>query len=300
MFVVGAFALTVWLFGPRAVAVLEARMRTDQATSPPVTLDRVGYVNCPAWLDRPLLLAVSAALSPWLADEVPILDEDLARRLRDGIATVPWVAAARLERVFPDRFRIELDLRQPVLAVRSADGEPLCLLDREGTMLPWVDTPLPATYLYREGGGRPSMTVVAGQIAPDPRACAAAAIAVEWRDELAPLVANCPPLLEVDATNFDERWARGPSYPEIRVKLGRHDGQPVVFFYGRPVGSRRDRVPVRTKATVLGRILALHPGLDGLVAGDLRLQNRWQEYLQPRESGTSDPLGPWADLPQPR
>lgn len=274
-------------------------MRTDTASSPSVALDRVGYVSNPKWLDGPLLIAVSAALAPWLQDEVPILDEELARRLRDGLCTVPWVAAARLDRVFPNRFRIEIDLRQPVLAVRNADGEPLCLLDRAGVMLPWVDTPLPASFLHREGGA-PSMSVVAGQIAPDARVRAAAAIAVEWRDELAPCVEGCPRLLEIDATNLGERWATGPSYPEIRVKLRRHDGSPVVFAYGRPVDSSLERVPVRTKAAVLTKVLSLHPGLDGLVAGDLRLQNRWQEYLQPRDAGTRDPLGAWAELPQPR
>lgn len=297
--VLTAFVLTVWLCGPRAAQVLAARVDQAALSSPKVALDHVGFAGQPEWMDQPLLLAVAAALSPWLCDDVPILDDQSLRLLRDGLVGVPWVREVAIQREFPDRLRLAFDLRQPVLGVRAADGTPLCLVDRDAVMLPWVDTPLPVVFLHREGGA-PTMDVAPGQPCGEGRVRAAAAIAVEWRDELAPLVANCPPLLEVDATNFDERWARGPSYPEIRVKLGRHDGQPVVFFYGRPVGSRRDRVPVRTKATVLGRILALHPGLDGLVAGDLRLQNRWQEYLQPRESGTSDPLGPWADLPQPR
>ncbi|HEX5053839.1 MAG TPA: hypothetical protein VFZ65_18820 [Planctomycetota bacterium] len=297
--VLGAFAVTVWLCGPRAMAVLAAKLDQTGRNSPGVALDRVGFVSRPDWLDNPLLLAMSAAVSPWLRDEVPILDEALARRLRDGLATVPWVRDASIERVFPDRFQLHLALRRPVLAVRTAEGAPLCLVDRDAVALPWVDTALPVVVLYREGGA-PTMAFEAGAVVTESRVRAAAAIAVEWRDELAPLVAGCPPLLEVDATNLGERWLRGPSYPEVRVKLRRADGAGVVFAYGRPVDSPLARVPVRTKASVLEQILGLHPGLQGLVAGDLRLLRRWADYLQPRAAGVRDPIGPWSELPVPR
>ncbi|MEO6595208.1 MAG: FtsQ-type POTRA domain-containing protein, partial [Planctomycetota bacterium] len=251
------------------------------------------------WVDPALLLSISSALSPWLRDEVPILDEARSRQLRDGLASVPWVREASIERVFPDRFKLHLDLRRPVLAVRDAEGAPLCLVDRDAVALPWVDTPLPVTVLHREGGA-PSMAVELGQPVAEGRVRAAAGIAVEWRDELLPLVPECPALLEVDATNLGERWLRGPSYPEVRVKLRRSDGAGVVFAYGRPLDSPMPRVPVRTKATVLGQILRQHPGLQGLVAGDLRLSRRWADYLQPRASGVRDPNGPWSELFAPR
>ena len=122
------------------------------------------------------------------------------------------------------------------------------------------------------------------------------AVAVEWRDELAPLVPGCPELLEVDATNLGEHWMRGRGYPEIRVKLRRDDGAGVIFAYDRPVDSILPRVPVRTKATVLSKVLAKHPRLSGLITGDLRLANRWADFLQPRGPGVPDPDGPWSDL----
>lgn len=293
--VVGAFLATVWLYGPRAVDVLAARVHGAARLSPAVVLDRVGYLERPQWLDRPMLLAVSAELAACLDGTLAILDDEGQRQLRARLVAVPWVAGVAIERVFPDRLRLRCDLRRPVLAVRAADGAPLCLVDRAGVVLPWVDNELPATFLHREGGA-PTMTVVPGQRAPDRRVQVAAAIAVEWRDELAPLVDGCPPLLEVDATNLGERWLRGPSYPEVRVKLRRADGAGVVFAYDRPVDSDLPRIPVHTKATVLRQILAGHPGLSGLVAADLRFSRRWADYLQPRPANRQDPNGPWNEL----
>lgn len=294
-----AFALTVWFAGPRAMDVLAARFDHAAKQSPPVALDRVAFGERPAWMDQKLLLAVSHALSPWLVDDVPILDDHGQRRLRDGLASVPWVAEVGIQRLFPDRLRLQVALRRPVLGVRTADGEPLCLVDRDGVELPWVDTPLPVVFLHREGGNA-TMPVTLGTRCSERRVVAAAAIALEWRDQLAPLVPGCPALLEVDTTNLGERWLRGPSYPEVRVKLARRDGAGVVFAYDRPVDSPLSRLPVATKAEVLRNILQRHVGLDGLIAGDLRLQKRWADYLQPRPAGARDPNEPWTHLMSPR
>ncbi|MFY9342785.1 MAG: hypothetical protein WAT39_09870 [Planctomycetota bacterium] len=294
--VLTAFALTVWLCGPRALNALAARFDRAAQNSPRVVLDRVGFGTPPEWMDRSLLLAVSQALAPHLADDVAILDDDGQRRLQDGLRAVPWVEGVAIERVFPHRLRLSCSLRRPVLAVRSGDGEPLCLVDRGAVMLPWVETPLPVVVLYRDGGNA-TMSVEPGQHCRERRVAAAAAVALEWRDQFAPLVPDCPRLLEVDATNLGEHWMIGPHYPEIRVKLARGDGAPVVFAYDRPVDSPLARVPVATKAKVLAQILAAHPRLEGLVAGDLRLSRRWADWLQPRAPGVPDPAGRWSDLP---
>jgi len=294
--VLGAFAVTVWLCGPRAAAVLAAKMQSAEENSPKVALDRVGFVRLPEWLEQPMLLEVSEACSPWLSDEVGILDERSGRKLRDGLRTVPWVRDVRIERVFPDRFRLHLELRRPVLAVRSADGQPLCVVDRDGVALPHVELALPYVQLYREGGS-PTMAVVPGDVCDEPRVHAAVGVANEWRERLAPIVARCPTLVEIDATNLGERWIPGPQYPEVRVTLRRHDGAPVVFGYGRPVDSPLPRVPVRNKAAVLSSVLQQHEGLDGLVAGDLRFRRRWADYLQPRAQGVRDPYADWKQLP---
>jgi hypothetical protein len=276
--------------GPRAVSVLAARLGSGSRHSPQVDLDLVGFAARPDWLDGPLLLAVSRDLQPWLQGRLAILDENGARQLLAGLGTVPWVADAGLERVFPDRFRVRFGLRRPVLAVRDSQGAPLCLCDRQGVVLPWVDgLQVPVTVLRREGGSG-TLHGPAGEVAGDDRVPAAAAIAVEWRDEFAPLVPGCPRLLEVDTTNLGGRWALGgepgsleSSYPEVRVVLQRNDGAPVVFGYDRPVGAVLARVPVADKAALLRAVLAEFPVLQGLVAGYLRRPVRWRSLLQPRQ-----------------
>ncbi|MCK5943263.1 MAG: FtsQ-type POTRA domain-containing protein, partial [Planctomycetes bacterium] len=281
--------------GPRAAEVLAARFGSGAQPGPMVALDRVGFVARPDWLSDEMLLSVSETLSPWLSDEVGILDEPTAFRLRDGLQATPWVREVRVERAFPDRFRLHLELRRPRLSVHAADDLPLCLVDEDGCMLPWMRTTLPRVRLYREGG-RPTMDVRHGQPADDRRVRVAAMVVAEWRDEIAPLVPDCPRLLEVDATNLDEGWIVGVQYPEVRVVLERRDGAPVSFMFGRPPDSRLPRVPAATKANVLRSVLERYPGLDGLVAGDLRLSRRWADYLQPREPGVPDPIGPWSEL----
>ncbi len=143
------------------------------------------------------------------------------------------------------------------------------------------------------------MAVKPGEIATEPRVRAAVGIALEWRDGLAPLVRNCPTLVEVDTTNLGEKWMRGPNNPEVRVRLARGDGASVLFNYDRPVDSPLVRVPVETKAGVLKQVLERHPKLDGLVAGDLRMARRWADYLQPRPPGVRDPNEPWNQPLQP-
>jgi hypothetical protein len=293
--VVVAFVATVWLSGPRAAAVLAAKFRNDAPSGPTVTLDRVGFVERPAWMSDEMLVAVAETLSPWLSDEVGILDEPTARKLRDGLLSTPWVREVRLERAFPDRFRLDLSLRRPRIEVRAGDDRPLCLVDDDGVMLPWMAADVPMVRLYAEGGAV-TMDVQPGQRCSERRVLVAAAVAAEWRDHVAAEVAGCPRLVEVDATNIGEQWIRGVLYPEVRVLLARGDGALVNFAYGRPVDSPLPRVPTRTKATVLKKVLRQHPALQGLTAGDLRLARRWADYLQPRAPTVADPVEPWTVL----
>ena len=139
VFVLVAFAATVWFCGPNAAAVLAARFGSEAQPGPLIALDRVGFADRPEWLEGPMLISVAESVSPWLSDEIGLMDEETSRRMRDGLLTTPWVRDVRVERVFPDRFRLHLSLRKPILSVFTADREPLCLVDESGVMLPWVD-----------------------------------------------------------------------------------------------------------------------------------------------------------------
>ncbi len=278
-----SFVVVATMFGPRAWSILVERVSGAARHSPAVDRDRVALVDRPEWLVGPLLTAVTRDLQVWLRGEAPILDDVAARELMAGLATVPWIAETRLERVFPDKFKVVFGLRRPVVAVREEGGKPLCLCDRNGVSLPWVEgCEVPDVVLRREGGNL-SMRGRPGDVVPDDRVIAAAKVAVEWRDELAPLVPGCPRLIEVDANNLGLRWAKAPEYPEIRLRLQREDGAPVVFGYDHPVGSKWPRVPVATKAKVLSAVLQEFPALRGLVAGDLRFEVRWRSWIQPRQ-----------------
>lgn len=287
-----AFLLTVWFFGPRAADVLTMRLRHSESLSPAVELGKVGFAARPDWLSTEALVMVSRDLQPWLHGAVPILDDRSARRLQEGLRQVPWVSDLRLQRVFPDRFRMQLGLRRPVLLVKSGEGSVLCSVDRHGIALPVLPgLALPSTVLRSEGGAD-QLGFRHGEVVADDRVLAAAAVAVEWRDEIAPLVPQCPDLLEVDANNLGERWISHPRYPEVRVFLRRADGEPVRFGYDRGPDSKRARVPAKDKAEVLRAVLAKYPGLAGLSAGDLRFLVRWDNWLQPRKG--RDPAEPWA------
>ncbi len=290
-----ALASTLWLAGPRAYEVLAARFDPTPNSGPVVDLDLVGFGERPEWLRGPLLLAVARDLAPRLAEKVHIRDEDAVRGVKQRLLASPWVKAIRLREARPEGLRVSLDLRRPVIEV-EAPGERL-LVDRDGVCLPCPrrSSALPRTVLtglpgYPAGDSRSSARL--GLPHPDPMVRAAAAVAVEWRDEMVPLLPGAPPLVEVDASNLDHRFLGEARLSEVRVGLRRNDGKVVFLDYGRPPGARLERVPLATKAKVLRRILDQAPGLMGLEGGDLRFENRWRDWLLPRPNGPNGPGQP--------
>ncbi|MEM7203695.1 MAG: hypothetical protein AAF628_25750 [Planctomycetota bacterium] len=283
--ILGALALTLTLAGPRAYTVLARRVRgaAVEASAPRAAVDRLGFRSTPGWLRGPLLLAVLADLEPRLQGRiVGLLDEAEAGALRAAVEASPWVARVRLERLFPDRFVAALQLRRPVLQVLDAGGdEPLALLDSDGVCLPPVaGTGLPRALLWRDDRAAPTEP---GAAHPDRRARVAARVAVEWRDQLVPACPRAPRLLEVDTSNLDYAFLADGRWSEVLVGVESEPGRTVYLAYGHPPGSPLPRVPVADKAMVLDSILAEHPKLAGLRAGDLRFVNRWRDWLLPRQ-----------------
>ncbi len=270
-----ALLVTVWFAGPRAYAVVSARLG-GAPHGPQVDLERVGLRSAPNWLQGPLLERVLTDLEPILRGWVEFADDAAARLIRDRLALNPWVEAVAVRRVYPDRFALDIELRRPVVAV-AADERVVALVSRDGMVMPPPTRrpDLPVVTVPRaiaRGYVRP------GETCKDPRVLCAAHVAVEWRDEVLPHVSDAPALLEVDANNLGGRFVADPRYSEIVIALERADGAPVWMHYGRAANDG-GAVQAGTKAHVLGAMLAMRPGLEGLAGGDLRLRNRWKDCL---------------------
>lgn len=298
-----ALALTLWLAGPRASAIIANRLRVDAPAGPPVELGRVGYLQMPAWLRNPdLLLAVMEDLEPRLEGSAAVMDEVAATELMARLDASAWVREVSLSRVFPDRFRVSLTLRRPVLEVhlepagfpvagRPPAGQLIALSDRDGICLPPVNgLELPRTVM--SGRRPPSHTAPAmGEPHPDPAVAAASQVAVEWQERVEPALPTAPRLAEVDAGNVGYRLLADGRHPEVQVILERSDGEMVPLAYGHHPHSRYTRLPMDVKIEVLRKILTAHPGLQGVTGGDLRFANRWEQYIRPYRGA-----GPWGDL----
>ena len=289
--VLTALGLVLWFFGPDAWAVLASRIGVGGSTAQ-IDLDLADLRSAPPWLhaDRVLGRTVLEELAPTLNQQIALGDGAAAQEVATGLEMLSWVEHARLSPVYPNRLSLELELRRPVLEV-IAEGPAarhvapvyvtaagICLYRSEhgaGSGLPVfriIEGPLP--------GSLP--VYILGEEHPDPRVLAAAAVALEWRDELAPLVPGVPDLVEVDASNLGYVLLAEQDLSEVRVSLRRADGGVALFGFGHPPGDRvlGERVAVADKARVLGMVLDRYPGLVGVERGDLRFVNRWESYLR--------------------
>src|SRR6516225_447732 len=69
-----------------------------------------------------------------MPDEVPLLDDDLAGRLRHAFERHPWVETVEDVRISPRRITVRISYRKPVLAVETA-GQ-MRAVDKNGILLP--------------------------------------------------------------------------------------------------------------------------------------------------------------------
>lgn len=279
-----ALSITLWFFGPRAYHVLAARVHlpTQLAASPQVDIERVGLLALPDWLRNRMLEACLGDLAGRLHGSVAIMDEAQAMRARDELLRSPYVAKAHFERVFPDKFRVVISLREPKLevyevrAIGTQDAEPIAYLDRDATLLPAAGRlGLPRVASVQKLGPE-----LHGRIAPDPRLVAAVAVAVEWQESVVPLCPRgTPPLREVDAANLGYRMLGDQRFAEVQIGLERSDGKLAWLAYTHPPGSRWPRVGKEVLAEVMTALLGEHPGLADVERADLRFQKRWRERV---------------------
>ncbi len=281
----------LWLFGPRAYEVLSKQFAGPVVS---VNLDHVALRGSPDWLRKnpALVTSVLSELSPVLQGHVRQDDELGLLKIVEALQDLSWVASAGLKPAHPDRLRLALELRRPVLEVvpsgRVAGQVPVVFVSADGVCMqrdPAVESSgLPICRLM--DGVLPGSIPVyeLGKEHPDRRVLAAAKTALEWRDQICVQLPSAPELAEVDASNLGYRLVADSSYCEICVVLRRQSGGTAVFGYGREPGSPFLRVAVEDKAQVLGKILARYPGLKGVDKGDLRFVNLWENWLRPRSS----------------
>jgi hypothetical protein len=108
------FGAIVWLFGPRAYEVLSKNWNGPVAS---VNLDHVALRGAPNWLRKnpALVRSVLSELSPVLQGHVRQDDELGLMKIVEALQRLSWVASAGLKPAHPDRLRLALELRRPVL-----------------------------------------------------------------------------------------------------------------------------------------------------------------------------------------
>lgn len=281
LFVVSSLVATAIFAGPRALAVARGRLQALTARGPAgprVELDRVGFVQAPAWLRGELLRHVSTELAAVLRGEVGLHDAADADRLLAELRSLPWVRDADLQRVYPDRLRATLALRRPIASLEVASrggGAGRCFLDADGVVLPATrDVSLPVV-----AAGEAAIPA-AGQRHTDAAVRAAVAVAVEWAGQIAPRVRGLPDLLVIDTTNHGYARIGEGRWCEVRVGLRRAGGGVAWLDYDHAPGSSAPRVALETKIDLLNRLLALYPGLAGVDLADLRFARRWESWVK--------------------
>jgi hypothetical protein len=225
----------------------------------------------PAWMPAPVAEAVRAdlrALPP-----VSIFSPSLESTLVERLTASPWIAGVpRIERMFPNRVRIEIDVRRPVAVQR--DGDDRLLLDADGRVLHRESARTPAPFPYPVlaiEGTRAPKPPRPGEVATDDRVRSAVYASAEILDHLA-LWRERLPDVHLAAIDLD-RDEKGTVAMPGEVILVTRGG--VRIRWGRPARSEHFGLlepPIERKIDYLARVNAHFPGLFGVdevwVAGE--------------------------------
>ena len=174
-------------------------------------------------------LQVPVEVSPiGLPAEVSALDRGAAGTLADGFARHPWVEQVRSLTIrYPNRAKVRLTLRRPVVAVRVRDM--YCWVDRAAVRLPGAlrqRTLEESGLMYVEGAG--GSVPDPGQPWPDPGVGAGAGTAVVLADD-----AKAFDITVVDVSNINGLHDHRLS--EIVLLTARHTR----ILWGRPPSTER-------------------------------------------------------------
>jgi hypothetical protein len=143
--------LLAWLFGPARTAVVllllvglfvggawfawtKVKDRVLAAPEYQIGPEQVEITPQPPWIPRSDIRA-EVCRSPTLDGRLPIMDDDLDRRITDAFARHPWVAKVGTVKKEYGRVMVELVYRKPVCMVKLPGGG-LVPVDVEGMLLP--------------------------------------------------------------------------------------------------------------------------------------------------------------------
>ncbi|MFG0317484.1 MAG: cell division protein FtsQ/DivIB [Planctomycetota bacterium JB042] len=195
-----------------------------------------------------------------------IFDGRFAERLAEGLrSATPWIEEVReVERLYPNRARVELVLREPVASVDVGDRR--VVLDRRGVVLHEESRVAPTRFelpVYPVLGAEATAAPRVGEAFPDPEVVAASLAAGELLSIGEPWASTvreiAPTALEVRCSIRGSVAAPG----EVHVRTG----SGVLVEWGRARASSRhgeDELPIERKVRHLRRILRNYPGLRGL------------------------------------
>ncbi|MBI2931969.1 MAG: hypothetical protein HYY16_09980 [Planctomycetes bacterium] len=201
----------------------------------------------PAWSGEDSIVEMPADLN--------LFDEGLVSRIGRVFEGNPWVKrVTAIERIFPDRVRVRLQVRRPHVAVRRAEG--LFLLDDDGVVLP-------GTYPSASACARSVEIVGSASVPPRP--------GERWESadiragvELVEMIARSASLRAldvraVDVSNVGGRVDRRRPETALLTAVG------CTIYWGRAPSSGRFGEPApEEKLELLAAVVREYPGLQGL------------------------------------
>lgn len=256
--------------------------------------------SSPDWLAPAMARAFYGSYASVAGEPFSLLEADLLRSWVERLRALPWVAQLEVEPLYPDRVRLDLELRRPQAAV--ADGASLRLIAADGTVLPLL---APDAVLTVDPAQRfEAAAAEAADLPPRPfdlpwlvglapldtdrdAARAGAALVTEWRMEAEPLLRRLvdrgaiPRLLAVQVENHGLRLDRAVS--EYSLVLRSSDRRPVRVAWGHaPGGPFPSRIAIEDKVWILSKALQRFPGLRGVVSLDARYRTDWPKRVVQR------------------
>lgn len=222
--------------------------------------------SLPDWLPKNVAVAIAKDVQDLDARSIfePGMNDAMARALA---RSSPWIRRVeRVEKVYPNRARIALEIERPVLAYEKGIDRYLIAADGKVLLRDAAASPTAFPFPILEViGARPEHALDLGSITKDPGLRAAAEVAQQIEDlslEDRELFWSIEPVaLDLDVASGPDRKDVAKEEVYIRIR-----GNPVLIRFGRSPSSQfgpLDR-PIEDKIDHLRQLLKNFPKLIGL------------------------------------